>query len=365
MVHIHGEVADDTPIPGVTKALLVDERRLWEGPTAWPHFNQDKARRESNRIITVITRASIARAMAAKPNGRHVIFSNYLTGSGLIGANCAEALCLPHITLAAGTDFARGMYSPADRLIIGHVLARADLVLTRNRTQARGLAAAFGHSAIRAVHTSLPGPFPSWHGRAPQQDAPITIFSDIGFSSKKGSQVVLAAVHAANRAGLNVHLTLCGAIAGEERAFWEHWQAAHADDPAVTFLPHLPVEAVWQRVAGADLYASATLSEGCSQARMAALCIGVPMVSTLTGELIDVAQGVSHVMLAEPGDSVGFIATLIDACRRLRAGGIAPDAGRVAEWRAYFTPEREARDLRAALAAMGPATRSATAVVAW
>ena len=61
-----------------------------------------------------------------------------------------------------------------------------------------------------------------------------------------------------------------------------------------------------------DIYCSASLSEGCSNATMLALGLGMPVVSTATGALVDLASGCQHVAIT----TVPVVDEFTDALRR-------------------------------------------------
>jgi glycosyltransferase involved in cell wall biosynthesis len=66
-----------------------------------------------------------------------------------------------------------------------------------------------------------------------------------------------------------------------------------------------------------NLYASATLGEGSSNATLAALICGLPIVATDCGGLADLARDEPHVALSEPGDRDAFRDSLREMYSRI------------------------------------------------
>ena len=93
----------------------------------------------------------------------------------------------------------------------------------------------------------------------------------------------------------------------------------------------------------ADIYCSATLGEGCSNARLQALALGMPMMTTRCGEMTDLAEGIGHVRLAEPGDLEGYKSGLRRMVAATLDGGIKVRPAVIRKWRARFHASEEIR----------------------
>src|SRR5438874_333130 len=112
---------------------------------------------------------------------------------------------------------------------------------------------------------------------------------------------------------------------------------------------HIDPESVRTHLLSSDVYCSATLGEGCSLARSAAMVTGIPIVSTNCGELADLASDVPHVRLSQPADSSGFLEALRDMCVGVLTGRVTIDTSAVDRWCHYFRPEREQEEWRACI----------------
>jgi glycosyltransferase involved in cell wall biosynthesis len=296
---------------------------------------------ERARLDILSLRNSVAREVTGLPNDRHIIISNYVTGIGFQCAAVAEDLGLSHIACVVGTDFSRGFFEPSERYVFESTVSRATCVVTFNGEQARHIRATSPHARVELIHPGLD-----------EMVSPVTLkptpcvvglFSDCGYSYKKGTQILLQAFSALVQDGLPVELTVCGATFSKQETYWEKLRAAFTErfGTKVRFLDHLVSMEVDRHRSAADIYCSATLGEGCSGARVAALCAGLPIVSTECGEINDVARGTKHVYLAPPGDPEAYLSALRLACDHYLSGQLIVDQAAVKRWQKYFTFQRE------------------------
>lgn len=121
----------------------------------------------------------------------------------------------------------------------------------------------------------------------------------------------------------------------------DRYGSDHAPLPPSTRAGHLEQASLLKLMSTHCCYVSATLGEGSSSARISALCMGLPIVSTNCGELADVAQAANHVWLADPGDLDHFHEMLLQACEDLMAARVMVDPTLVSEWRTSFASDRE------------------------
>src|SRR5262249_28430486 len=146
------------------------------------------------------------------------------------------------------------------------------------------------------------------------------------------------------REGLPLTLTVCGASAPTEQAFWTQRIADVSQDAGNAFRPlgYVSRAHIDRLMESASLYCSATLGEGSSAARIAALCSGIPVVTTTCGEfLCEVKPGPAHLFLSNPGDANAFLDSCRAAATSFMVGELRIDWCAVETWRDRFSRERE------------------------
>lgn len=203
---------------------------------------------------------------------------------------------------------------------------------------------------MRTIHTAVEEQARQYRWKRARASS-VALFSDGGYSHKKGTQVLLWAFARLREESLPVTLTICGSTMPQQEPYWSELRSGYAArlGSGVKFLDHVALPLVWDLMSASDIYCSATLGEGCSAARAAALCMGMPIVTTRCGEMLDVAEGAAHVRLSPPGDAVAYLAELRRACQDLLEGRISVDPAHVEAWRAHFTASRELEDWQALL----------------
>lgn len=335
-----------------------DSKVPWEEPlvaSGWPPglLNAERWRLDSLALCN-----TIAAAMSDAGSAKHCLVSVFLTREGFLGSHVADTLGIPHVAYVVGTDFSRGMCNPLERAAISAVISRAAHVVTKSGEQASGLRRAFGIENIHVVHNSADLRLPPSAPRS-RPASTVTLFSDGGYSHKKGTAVLLRSFAELHRKGTPVRLVVCGDMYEGQEAYWSGLRSQYRGEfaGAVELHDHVSADRVSEYLQESDLYVSASLGEGCSPGRIAALCAGLALVTTRCGEMCDVAQGASHVRLAPPGDHESFTRELSRACKDLLAGTLVIDSERVHEWREHFSYSRERAEtgavFRAVLGAPG------------
>jgi glycosyltransferase involved in cell wall biosynthesis len=140
-----------------------------------------------------------------------------------------------------------------------------------------------------------------------------------------------------------IKLTLTGNIDRDAVDYWSSEKQSYLNDfPGVfIFEDWLEFDRTIPLMLQSDVYCSATLGEGCSLARINALVLGMPMVTTRCGEMLEFEAGADHIRLAEPGDLEGFKSTLRDLIEKTFKGEIQVRRDLVKKWRKQFHPEVE------------------------
>ncbi len=331
---------------GIEIRLLGPNRICWEEPLVASASSPPLVLGERWRLDSLALRNAVVREVAKTPSATHVLASSYITQEGFLTSTVAEELELPHVAFVVGTDFSRGIRNPPERAVIAQVVRAAAWVVTLSTEQERGLRRSFGISNVVTVHASIDEPTNACSWRSSDSGS-VVLFCDGGYSYKKGTQVLMNAFSRLHDEGLPVRLVICGTTYEGHEPYWAGLRAAYREryPLAVRFDDYLDRLTLSEIMSRCDLYCSPTLGEGCSHARVAALCAGMPIVTTRCGEMPDVADGAAHVRMSLPGDAEGFVDELRDACRAVLAGTIHVDRDRVAGWREYFAPARESLEI--------------------
>lgn len=299
------------------------------------------------RVDYLLVRSAIADAIDERPNDRHIIVSFFVSSSGFVAQQVADSLAIPHIASVRGSDFSADFFNPHRIFAIRHVAERASYVVTSNREQERMFKVVCGRNdRIRTIHNALAGDRRrSWTGPHTGRSS-VALFSDAGFSFGKGTSILIDSVTALLSAGVDCHLTVVGATESGARDYWRdvRLEALRRFPAGFDFDDYIADEAdLADRLLQSDIYCSATLGEGCSNARLRALVYGIPIVSTKCGELADLAGGARHVWLAAPGEAEGFHDLLSNAICEIQNDTVVIDQ-RLEEWRTYTDPARERRE---------------------
>jgi glycosyltransferase involved in cell wall biosynthesis len=298
---------------------------------------------ERYRLDYLLFRNAVAEAVAAHPGDRHVLVSIYLSSSGFLAQHVAAELGLPHVACAAGSDLSADLHNPHRAAPIELVLRGAAHVVAQSGEQERWMrAGGLRRDGVTVIHNALPDDFPPDRWRLPEAK-PLRLVCDTGYQFNKGTHVLFAAFRRLLGGGVDATLTVVGRTEAGNRAFWERERArlgAELGD-RVRLLDWIEPSALQELRMGSHLYCSATLGEGCSLARLAALATGMPLVSTRCGELPDLAADLAHVRLAPPGSIDGLAAALDETARGLSRLAETIDGAALDRLRRHLTPARE------------------------
>lgn len=330
-------------IGGVEARWFGLNRAMWEEPLVRSGRSDNSLAAERSRLDFLALRNDVNAEVARDPHARHALASTFVTSEGFLAAAVADDFGLPHVPCVVGTDFSRGFREPKGRGVMADVLRRARFVVTFSGEQERALRAQLGLTRLRAIHLSLDERVFAHRWTGSNSAAEVVLFSDVGLSFKKGTVALIRAFAQLRDEGLPLRLLLYGGVYDGEAPYW-----SSIDTHGAELRGHVDAATLWPVMAASDLYVSPTLGEGSSLARSAALCIGMPVVTTRCGEMLDL-DAASHVRLAPPADYASFLRVLRDACVAMRDGTLTVDAARVQSWRRHFTAERERDEWREVL----------------
>lgn len=335
--------ATAAPVAGVARlvniAASVDALTIGTGITRAQLSAGRRARLES-----LFVRNAIREEIAQRPGDRHLVLSFYLSTAGFTGQLVASELKLPHIACSRGSDLGHNLFM-SDRFgVIDHVIQRASLVVTTSKEHARFARDVAGRKRwIRTIYNSLPEHVrPQWHRHSPNQ---IRLISAGGYCFKKGTATLMASASRLIDEGLPVTLEIVGRTAiGSWRQIRQAYVAKYGAQMALRGL--IDRSTIESFMLSGDIYCSASLSEGCSNALMLALGLGLPIVGTATGALLDFAADMNHVILVPPGDAAAFATALRQMTQRILAGEIEINHERLTQTIELLSSEREQAEWR-------------------
>jgi predicted glycosyltransferase/glycosyltransferase involved in cell wall biosynthesis len=281
---------------------MTSTRSLLARPLDNESFAQDV--HENSRLDKLCLSSLIRQKQLAYPNLRHVIVSFYISRSGFIAQLVANDLRIPHIACVRGTDFNKDFFSPLRFPATDFVLKQANFIITTNNFQKETLVNYLGRQTrIKTIYNSVPDLLldPLW---APHNRAYVQLFADCGYSYKKSTHILLSSVLKAHNDGFPVHLCLVGSMDMDRKKYWlelkDHYQK---NNPEIFELQdYVSRDAIRSLLLESDIYCSASIGEGCSNGSLLALSLGIPIVSTDTGALSELAQDDPSVFLSLPGN---------------------------------------------------------------
>jgi glycosyltransferase involved in cell wall biosynthesis len=316
-------------------------------------FNRNKPTRhelrevqaEWARLQVLLAKNAVGRAMDLRPNDSHVILSFYLTSMGFVAQHVASALDIPHIACSRGSDLGRDMYEPEQIAALQFVARRATTLVTactEPRLVAQRVLERAG--AVRVVYNSLPVHIrPIWKR---QQRDTVRLVTVCGYSVKKGTAILLEAVAGLIDESLPVELSIIGAVGvGRWDAICQSFLERYPGRLSCRrWMPKSELEA---HILDADIYCSASLFEGFGNATLLALALGIPIVASATGALIDFAPNLRHIALAPPGDVGQFRDELRTMVLRTMDGTLEVSTGGVRDVVEQLSPDKERGDWQA------------------
>jgi glycosyltransferase involved in cell wall biosynthesis len=320
---------------------VAGRRAPWESSFLHVSPTPQRVSTETQRLNFIQLRNAIRDRIQPNTVRRHAVLSNYALGAGYLATLVATDLGIPHVPAVVGTDFSRGFYNSVERHILEEVCRSASVVVCKSVEQARGLARIAGVPAIRVIPTAVDAPI-----RKPgpvHSDGPLKLFSDCGISFQKGSAVLIDAFLRLRAQGLSVELTLCGSISNHEQGHWEQVlsDAHRVARGTLSYLGYVDRRVIHEHLQTSHIYASCSLGEGSSEARITALCSGIPIVTTECGEFVHEVHPTSHIRVASVGDAEGFCNHLRDLCFSIRDRELEVDWDAVRRYRDSFSRQRE------------------------
>lgn len=299
---------------------------------------------EEYRLDYLLFQRLVIEQQELHPADRHVIFSFFISSSGFTAQHVASELGLPHVALCQGSDVSVAFHDPRRYAAVQFVLDRATVVVAICQEQGRMLRRASGRPCdLRVINNSIDTALPrqQWVHRG---DDTIRLFSDVGFDHKKGTHLLLASfAELQRRAGSRCRLLVVGRTNPKEEGYWRRARLEAMDEfgDAVEFREYIPRTVIFDLILQSDIYCSPTYAEGCSLARLSALALGAPIVTTRCAEMLEIPAGHEHIALVPPAHPEAYTAAVIAMDALLRKGPLRVDPRWVAQVREQFSYDLE------------------------
>jgi glycosyltransferase involved in cell wall biosynthesis len=243
-----------------------------------------------------------------RPKDRHILLSFFVPTAGFIAQHLSHEVGISHIACARGSDLGHKLFMPDSMTVLNFVMTRATHVVTTSLQHQRLVTEVFGRSEnVHTIYNALSKSVqPVWRRH---RSRCVHLVSATGYCIKKGTHLLVKAVAQLLDEGLPIDLSIVGPT---RLGSWDKFQKKYREryPSKIQFNGMIPYREVRNFLLSGDIYCSASYSEGCSNATMLALGLGMPIVSTATGALVDFSDGLRHVQLADPASHPGLIIAL-------------------------------------------------------
>lgn len=304
---------------------------------------------QRTRAQILFMRAAVAKSLRDYPKDRHVLLSFFIPTAGFVAQHIACDFQIPHVACSRGSDLGHTLFMQDKYSAIEFVLNRATQVVTTNNDHKRLIKNVCGRRrGVQTIYNSFSESMEAkW---VPHHNQRVKIVCPGGYCIKKGTHLLLEAVGRMIDEGLPVELEIVGPTRlGSWDKLRQNYSLRYRSH--VKLNDWIPQGELVRFLMGGDIFCSASVSEGCSNATLLALGIGMPIVSTRTGALPDLASGWPHVELVEPGDVSRLVEGLRTTVKKIQAGTLVVDQDCVQRLVSKLSAEAEAKSWRELLLA--------------
>lgn len=278
----------------------------------------------------------------------HLMISFYASHTGFYSQMVASRFNLKHISSIRGSDFFVNFLNHTSFTSLEFVLEHANHIITTNNMQRDMLLSLYPKilfGRITTIHNALKGCVPPYINKhAKEKGQRIRLFTDSGFSYKKGTDQIIDAFMRLFKEGEKVELSIAGDIKEEEKAYWDKRIQSVKESCGESFRQLGYQDSVLPFMQQADIFISASLSEGCSNSRILALCMGIPIITTDNGAIIDYPFPKTNVAFVPIGNPVMIARCIRGIFRNLSSGQGEMSCIEREQRLQYFSIERERKE---------------------
>lgn len=274
---------------------------------------------------------------------KHVIISFGTSTAGYFGQIASATLKIPHITSVRGSDFAVRFISHGTKDNFDIIMRNAQYVVTTNRSQQNVLQELFSdclQDKITTIHNSFLET-DMCRKETFSNDGRIRLFSDCGLSYKKGTKFIIDCFDRLLAMNYNVQLTILGENLESDNQSWKKHLEKCEQKYKGRFQYLGYRDDIMDFYILEDIYLSASVSEGCSNSRITALCTGTPMVSFNNGALPDYDFNRTLVYTSPLGNLSAFTKCVTDAIHEIQSNNTTVSKQDIDYRRNYFSRQRE------------------------
>ena len=283
--------------------------------------------------------------LSQNPGYEHLVVSFYASHTGFYSQMVASRFGLKHIASVRGSDYFINFLNHTSFGSLEFVLKHADHIVTTNNSQRDMFLSLYGTSSsnkLTTIHNAVEAQVPRFANRhLSTEDRTVRIFTDSGFSYKKGTDQIIDAFLRVYNEGSKVELIVAGDIKEEEKAYWKERITCMKDSCGDSFKAIGYQDSVIPWMEQSDIFISASLSEGCSNSRIMALCMGIPLISTDNGAISDYPFPMTNTVLVPVGNPSYTASCIREISRRLIDGAVQFSAEEQEERMRYFSAQRE------------------------
>ena len=277
---------------------------------------------------------------------QHIIISFGTSTAGYFGQIASAMLKIPHITSVRGSDFSVRFISHGTKDNFELIMRNAHYVVTTNRTQQNVLQELFADSLTDKITTIHNAVLESEMCRKEtfSKDGRIRLFSDCGLSYKKGTKFIIDCFERLLDMNYNVQLTILGENFDSDNQNWKKLidKCIKKHKGRFQYLGYR--DDIQNFYISEDIYLSASVSEGCSNSRITALCTGTPMVSFDNGALPDYDFDRSLIYTSPLGNLSAFTKCVMDAIHEIQYKNTIVSKQDIDSIRSYFSRQREQKE---------------------
>ena len=278
----------------------------------------------------------------------HLIISFYASHTGFYSQMIASRFNLKHISSIRGSDFFVNFLNHTSFASLEFVVEHANHIVTTNNMQRDMLLSLYPKKMpgrLTTIHNALKGSVPPYINKyVIEKERNIRLFTDSGFSYKKGTDHIIDAFMRLFRDGEKVELSIAGDIKEEEKDYWDK-RIQSVKESCGGFFHQLGYQdSVLPFMQQADIFISASLSEGCSNSRILALCMGIPIITTDNGAIVDYPFPKTNVVFVPVGNPVMIAKYIRGIVRNLSLGQGEIPCIELEQRLQYFSIERERKE---------------------
>lgn len=292
--------------------------------------------------------SQIKEMLNSYPDHEHLIISFYASHTGFYSQMVASRFNIKHISSIRGSDFFVNFLNHTSFSSLEFVVGHANHIITTNNMQRDMLLSLYSQTMtgrITTIHNALKGSVPLYINKhAIEKGRHIQLFTDSGFSYKKGTDHIIDAFMRLFKDGEKIELSIAGDIKEEEKDYWDRRIQSVKESCGESFRQLGYQDSVLPFMQQADIFISASLSEGCSNSRILALCMGIPIITTDNGAIIDYPIPKTNVAFVPVGNPIMIARCIRGIIRNLSSGQGEISYMEREERLRYFSTERERKE---------------------